>query len=298
MGDDNFTTSPPSEDSDNESDKTTVGFTTPVDSNGREFNPYTGSLEPQDGRCRALVTNWAARYGKKRYCTRLPEKTFIDDGSDRCKKHKGRDNLLMRADDLLDNGLEAKTVFHFYDKIHPTKKLLALKWYEQLMERSVYDFEWNLSPITIDFSDADDSLPTPTDERVEVDIQYATEYKDAATSLLLAATSKMKMLDVDSTLVLAGMERDTYEDSELDYESGDWNTLEGKDEHHLNLPNDRLIRTHGDLLEYGGVGIEDESEQRDESAETIIEVYENAGSKDDVDPEALHDDASLDLPVG
>lgn len=272
-------------------------FTLPEDHRGNTFNPWAGSSTPTDDRCRALLTDWQYRYGRPRYCTGMPEKTFIEDGSDRCRMHKGRDGLHMRANELLDNGLEAKTVFHFYDKIHPTKKLLALKWYEGLMGESVYDFAWNLTPIEIDFSDADDNLPTPTDERVEVDIQYATEHKDAATSLLLAATSKMKILDVDSTLVMMGMERDVYEDTELDYETGEWNTLTGKDEHHLNLPHDRLIRTHGDLLEYGGVGVEDETDTTDDAPEQVIEVYGSPDAEDPIPPEQLNDESSLDLPV-
>lgn len=275
------------------------GWTKPVDSRGNEFNPFAGSSEPVEGRCKAVLTDWRARYGRPRFCTGMPEHTFVEGGSDRCRMHTGRDGLFMRAKDVLETGLHAQTVFHFYDKIHPTKKVLALAWYDDLVQQSVFDFDTEMQTIEVDFSKGNDSLPTPPyvddDSTLELNVPFATQNGDQCASLMMAATHTLKMLDVDSTLVMMGMENETATDSELDYETGEWNELTEFTEHHLNLPYDRLIRTKKDLLEAGGVGVEEDTEP-EQVADTHIEVYGDPSATEPL-PETIEDEESLNIPV-
>lgn len=56
------------------------------------YNP-NGGAQSRDaalaaGRCAALLPHWKERYGEPRFCTRLPEAVFVQNGSKRCYEHK------------------------------------------------------------------------------------------------------------------------------------------------------------------------------------------------------------------
>lgn len=274
----------------------------PIDTNGIPFNPHAGSSEPVDGRCNALLRNWRDRYGSKRYCTKLPLKKFEDDVDHGfCKTHRQAADLRMQAGELFEHGLEAKTLYHLYDRIDEWKRVFAYATYDQLLDESIFDFNPDYETREFDFSDADDSTPIPpgVDDSgiLELEVPYATQYGDAAMALWVAAMMRVQQLNVQEIIVRNDMQSKSVEHADLVAPEGAQPyhmTIEEWSEHHLNLPFDRLLRSRDRLLERGGVGVEDEDDV-DESGVTM-QFFNDPLDKDGVEPQSLEGDM-MDIPV-
>lgn len=242
----------------------------PYDSNWRLYNPYQGSQSPTEGRCNALLSSWKDRYGAPRYCTRLPEHEFIDDGSEFCKVHKSRDALMKRARDLFEHGLHSKTVRHVFDKLDAWQKVTVLGWWESYIDESVYDFgiEWSETTVSDSAAVDDNDGPVTTEgtydaleveldeETVTVGVPVPQEHETRCFALFRAAVMDMKAGLADRVLLdtedgTTAMEREqtvsvTDEGQEITDEA----------EHHLNLPVSRLDKDRTDVLAFGGVPVD------------------------------------------
>ncbi len=242
----------------------------PRDSNDRRYNPYQGSRTPADGRCGAPLSAWSDRYGEVRYCTALPESTFVDDGSDYCRNHKQREGLMKRASELLEYGLYSTVITNVFEQLAGWQKVLVLGFYDSYLQESTIDFdeqivgydvtldgdEWSM-PIDVPEStvDSDDDgndvvevgLPVPSKHGVRAYALYRAAIKDV--QVTLAETAVMPD-DEDGTTAL--------ETSTLVESDGEFRTT--FEEHHLNLPIDRVDRSRSELLEFGGVPIESDDD--------------------------------------
>lgn len=278
----------------------------PFDSNGNEYEEDAGSTSPVDDRCSALLTNWRERYDEKRYCTRLPMSTFVDDvDHEFCKVHCQRADLRMQARELFEHGLHSKSVAHFYDKLSPFKKTLGWAFYDSLLHESTYEFAPEYSERSFDFSGEDETVTPPMvddDEMLTIDVPSPTQNHDPSSSLWLAAMIRVMQLRVQAIIAENDLQSKELADSTYIMPSEDnpnveegWRELEQWSEHHLNLPFDRLIRSHDDLLERGGVGVEDVEDEA--QPDTEIRIFNDPTDTEGVDPETLLDEDSADIPI-
>lgn len=274
-----------------------------VDSNGRGFDPDAGSTEPIDGRCNALLRNWKERYGEKRYCGRIvPTRAGDEELENRqfCSVHKDRKHLRMHASDVLESGLHTKTIHHLYDKIPPYERVFAYGLYDQLLDASVFSFETEYIEKDFDFSEVDDDLtPEAADEDgiLTLEVPNPAANQDRAISLWLASIDRIKMLRSNALLKEKDMRTKTTEHAQLTKPTESdptqtFETIEQWTEHYLNLPYSRLVRDIQELLEYGGVGVEDEEEAADV---TVEYYYDDPLSTDPVEPESL--EGEPEIPV-
>jgi len=236
-----------------------------ADSNGREYNPYSGSKTPSDGRCNALLTNWEERYGDPRYCTQLPMETFVEDGSEFCSTHRGRDGLMERASELLTHGLYAKTIHHVFEKLSPWQQLTVLGWYDDYVQESTYAFDESLETQYIDFSDFGGEMPleveTHLDEnsQLPVDVPVPTDHAARCFALFRAAVMDIKAGLADRALLETEDGTTAMEREQVVSVTDEGYEITDEAEHHLNLPLSRIDKDKDELLAFGGVPIDSDS---------------------------------------
>jgi hypothetical protein len=236
----------------------------PIDSNGRRYNPYQGSVSQTEGRCSAVLTNWDDRYGEPRYCMGLPAKKFPGSDSDFCHNHKHRETneaLMERARDAFTHGLFSKSIKHVFDKLPPWQQLSALGRYDAYIAESQYSFDAELQDHTIDFSDFDGTLPIEIaaecdDEEVTVGVPIPSEYENRAYALYRVAISDVKSGLAERSILdstdAGAMETERVID--VDPETG--RQVTDIEEHHLNLSLSRLDKDRKELLSFGGVTVD------------------------------------------
>jgi hypothetical protein len=177
---------------------------------------------------------------------------FHDEDSDYevADSHGGQEGNLNPATHMLH--VERTKLF---ENLQAFEELLVLGWYDDLLQQSVFDFQCERREHCVDCSELDDDFSPPTDEYdyAFILVPYPTQYQVQAESLFHATLDLLKMLKLDSVLLENGMERTKVVDSLLDEDSGEWNTLEEKDEHYLCLSYDRLIRSWQESLRNGGI---------------------------------------------
>jgi len=263
-----------------------------TDSNGRDFNPYQGSVTPTDGRCNAPLSNWQERYGEPRYCMQLPEETFIDDGSQFCKMHKSREDLMERASELFTHGVYAKTIKHVFERLEPWQKLTALGWYDSYVRESTFDFEAELQEVQIDFADFDGELPLELvvrldgDEQLSIAMPVPTEHEPRCFALFRAALMDLKtglaeraVFDTDDGTAV--MEKSETLDVIEDEDGNVVDTIDIEDEHHLNVPISRIDGDKNDLLAFGGVPVDSGADVEVNTGtpdELVFDLGEDEGS--------------------
>lgn len=275
----------------------------PFDSNGNKFNEDAGSTTPTEGKCNWPLTNWRERYDEKRYCQRWPLKD-----ANCCKKHHGLakgqpKGPHVRAQELFQHGLFTKTVDHLYARLDPWQQICAWGLFEYLLDESTKEYAAEFNERTFDFSETDppaipetayDDVVIEEDDEgdpavIALDVPYPTDHGDRAVALWLAATDSVKMINVQAKIAADEMEVETTEYAEFDTatiptegggETKSWQTLEEVKEHHLNLPYSRLVRDRKELLKYGGIPIDGET---NDSMEGIVLTDFSTGV--DADPE-------------
>lgn len=274
----------------------------PLDSRGIAFNPHAGCSTPVDDRCNALLRYYMDRYGGKRYCTKLPMAKFHDDvDHEFCKTHRQAADLRMQAGELFEHGLEAKTLYHLYDRIEPWKRVFAYATYDQLLDESIFEYDVEYEVKEFDFSDADSENPVPpgVDDNgvLRLEIPFATNRGDSATSLWIASLIRVMQLNVQEIIMRNEMQAKSTQHADLVVQEGRepyYKTIEEYNEHHLNLPFDRLLRGRDRLLERGGIGIEDEDDVAEEGV--TMQFFNDPLDEDGVDPQSLNGDPA-EIPV-
>lgn len=219
------------------------------------LNPMAGSSEPQDGRCGRPLKFYGDRYGEIRYCTGLPEKTFVEDGSDFCKHHKSRQALMERAYELFEHGYFATNYINFAEKLSPAKFLFAVEMVGGLFEMSQHDFEVQEEERKIDTSDSNMieedairvALPLPTNKVVSLQ----------ANELWTAALKEVMTQNMQEAVFSDGMATKTLVESS-DMEGQITDTMYESTEHHLHLPLSRIAKDIKEHIKNGGVELDDD----------------------------------------
>lgn len=272
-----------------------------VDSNDREYNPFSGSITPSPspqkcecgscgdvGHCNAPLTNWRERYDEPRYCMRLPESKFVDDGSQFCKDHKSREAIMERASDLFETGLHVKGLVNFFNQVAPWKEVYAVAIFESLLSDSTYNFETTDRPYTVDFSDTDE-IPIDLkeklddDDTIEMAVPVPSNHFHRWTPLWNASADTIKKININETLMTEGLEGESLAAHGTD-DSGQIVDTETEDvEHHLNLPYSRLVKDHKAHLKQGGVPIENDSDVEVNLGGTPELIMDLTGKSEDPD---------------
>lgn len=236
-----------------------------TDDIGRQYRPFTGSLEPIEGRCNVPLTRYEDRYPRIRYCS---QKLSWNSDSPFCHVHRPREELMETAQDALKTGLFTKTYDHLYGKLDPYKRLLTHALWSSLMSESVYQFDTTSREETFDFSESDQPVPPEADADgvVSVTAEYPTERVDRGLALWGAACDTLKALTVQPHLMAdddapAMGQMEATEALPVNEDDGGtyFITYDEVSEHPLNLAYSRLIRDREELLEYGGVTVDDAS---------------------------------------
>jgi hypothetical protein len=218
------------------------------------LNPMAGSSAPQSGRCGEPLKFYNDRYGEIRYCTAMPESTFIEDGSDYCRNHKSREALMERAHELFKHGYFATNYVNFAEKLDAAKFLFAVEMVGGLFELSRHDFDIEEETRTIDATESnliveesvDVSLPVPSNDTLSF---HANELWTAALKQVMAQNMQEAVFE-------EGMATKTLTDS-ADMEGQITDTHYESTEHHLHLPISRVAKDIKEHLKNGGVAIDD-----------------------------------------
>lgn len=218
------------------------------------LDPMAGSSEPQSGRCGEPLKFYNDRYGEIRYCTAMPESTFVDDGSDYCRHHKSREALMERAHELFKHGYFATNYVNFAEKLDAAKFLFAVEMVGGLFELSRHDFDVQEAERTIDASDSDlieedavtVALPVPSNDTLSF---HANE-------LWTAALKEVMAQNMQEAVFEEGMATKTLTES-ADMEGQITDTHYESTEHHLHLPISRVASDIKNHLKNGGVAIDD-----------------------------------------
>ena len=219
-----------------------------------EVKPMRGSAEPRDDRCGWPVRYYMERYGQKRYCTVMPESTFIDGGSDFCRIHKQADDLMEHHQELFKHGYFATNYVNFSKHLPPHKFLFAVEMVGGLFELSDHDFDVAEDTRTLDATDVE----MIQEDAVEVTLPIPTNtmLTTQANELWAAALKEVMQQNMQEVIFQEGMQKQTLTASE-GMEGQITDTHYESTEHHLHLPLSRVgkdIKTH---LENGGVVLDD-----------------------------------------
>ncbi|MFH5799794.1 hypothetical protein [Haladaptatus sp. CMAA 1911] len=209
----------------------------------------------------------------------------------------------MRARELQATGIHCKTVFHAFDGFDPLMRMLAYSKFDNLLDESIYNFDPNYYVKYLDFSDHEGRYIVAEyldDEGVlHLDVPHPTQNTHRAIKgLWEAAVNAVISLNVQSKLAKCDLEKEIVSDSELIFDDDrdhEWAELTEMTEHHLNLPYDRLVRQHSDLLELGGVGVNEASV--DENPDEVVEIYSSPLDEDGIDPEAFVDEPEVPIDI-
>lgn len=224
------------------------------------LDPMRGSSEPQDGRCGAVVKYTMDRYGQTRYCTGMPESTFVDNGSDFCRLHKSHEALMERAQELFKHGHFATNYINFVKHLSASKFLFAVEMVGGLFEMSQHDFEVEKESRTIDTSDS--NLIEEDAVEVELPIPTKTTLSLQADQLWNAALAEVEMNNMREAVFEDAAKHRMGEKETIaqtaDMEGKITDTKYESVEHHLHLPISRLTTDIKKHLKNGGVTLEDD----------------------------------------
>lgn len=220
-----------------------------------KLDPMRGSSEPQDGRCGAVVKFTMERYGETRYCTAMPESTFVEDGSDFCRQHKSREALMERAQELFKHGHFATNYVNFVKHLSASKFLFAVEMVGGLFEMSQHDFDVEEETRVIDTAESE----LIEEDAVEVDLPIPTKTSLSlqADQLWNAALAEVEMNNMREVVFQEGHTKDKIAKT-ADMEGKITDTKYESVEHHLHLPISRLTTDIKKYLKNGGVALDDD----------------------------------------
>ena len=226
-----------------------------------EFRFNAGASEPKTRDelgytpCNAVLKYTLMRYGERRYCTGMATSNFsdvTDKESDRCKHHRGRDNIMDLHEDNTKVGAFARSYTSMYGRLSAHEQVIAIEMFRNLLDESRYDFEQD------EVDEVIEDAHWMEDDTAVVDFPVPTEHVTRGKYLWIAAIQ---------TLQMEGIQEQIFEDAISEgnapgerevvvtvTDSGD--VITDMDEHHLNLPISRMIKDHKNLLRMGGVDIE------------------------------------------
>jgi hypothetical protein len=282
------------------------------DHNWYPYDPFGGNLEPitreELGACNAPMQDWRNRYPEVRFCGRP---TNMKGGEyDYCSLHKGRKEVTQTAEEAVQTGLYVQSVDHLYEKLSPWKKLIGWGTFESLMGESAHTFAPEYEERTLDFSDEPFQPDGVDDDGVfEVKFGYPTDHVQRALALYVAAMKTVTMITVQPKVMHEDREAGegmmeergvqhaqlTAPPSEHDSSPQQFETIEGWEEHHLNLPLSRVISDQPKLLEMGGVSTDPTAESNDnvDADDIVLELQADVDGVDTVeggtDPNAFED---------
>jgi hypothetical protein len=219
------------------------------------LDPLRGSDEPVEGRCGAVCKFTMERYGQTRYCTAMPESTFVDNGSEFCRNHKSREALMERAYELFEHGYFAQNYVNFAQKLDAAKFLFAVEMVGGLFEMSTHEFELHEERRNIDTSNSN----LINEDSVAVDLPLPTQKTLAfqANELWTAALKEVMTQNMQEAIFTDGMATETISQT-ADMEGKITDTKTESVEHHLHLPLSRVAKDIKNHLENGGVTIDDD----------------------------------------
>jgi len=262
-----------------------------------KVKPMRGSATPQEGRCGeagGVVWHTIERYGQVRYCTALPENTFIDDGSDFCKNHKGMDGLMKQHQELFRHGYFASSYINFVDKLPPAKFLFAVEMVGGLFELSEHNFDIKEVNRTINTEDAD--LIQEDAVEVTLPIPQNTTVALAANELWVAALKEVMVQNMNEAVFEDGVSQTTTS-ATADTDGVITDTIEEKQEHHLHLPLSRLAKDIKEHLKNGGVDADNDDGvitfQKNEYTTSVGPADDDVETDDDV-AQGFHEMVSED----
>lgn len=248
-----------------------------------QVKPMRGSDEPVEDRCGWPVKYHMERYGQVRYCTMMPEKTFVDDGSDYCRHHKAAEQLMERAHELFKHGYFATNYINFAEKLDAAKFLFAVEMVGGLFEMSDHEFDLTTEERIIDASES--QLIDQDNVGVELPIPQNDSLSVQANELWTAALKEVMQQNMQEAIFTEGMEKATVEATE-GMEGQITDTLYGADEHHLHLPLSRVAKDIKEHLKNGGVSLDDD--------DGGIVTFQRNDYTLDVEPEEIESDATED----
>jgi hypothetical protein len=264
-----------------------------------EYDTDAGSKEPVTEEemgyipCNAVLKFTFERYGERRYCTAMAEENFIEDGSTFCKNHKGRENLMERHADQMKTGAYSKSHSHAFQNMEPHEAVLANDMYKSLLEESKYSWDEEVVELRVDASNSD--FGGPEVDTIVMDHPVPTnEHKIRAKALWFAALDFVIMENIREEQFRVAMEEDlAVGEAEYEKETESGRIIKVKDEHHLNLPLSRIQKDYKEHMKFGGVAMDDDSEQASMGArEWVVKVEPD---EETPAPEAQrHDTSPLD----
>lgn len=219
-----------------------------------KIKPMAGSSTPQDGRCGWVLRYTMDRYGETRYCTRLPECKFVDDGSKYCRTHKSAEALMEHAEELFKHGYFATNYINFVEKLSTPKFLFAVEMVGGLFKMSEHDFDVVEETRTLDTSDSELISEDAID--VGLPIPRADNLSLQSNELWMATLKEVMQQNMQEAIFNDGVSKQTLAQS-ADMEGQITDTLYESTEHHLLLPISRLPGDIKDHLKNGGVAIDD-----------------------------------------
>lgn len=215
-----------------------------------------GMAKPQDERCNAVLVYTQDRYGETRYCGKLPEATFIEDGSqDHCKTHKSRDSLMERAHELFEHGYFATNYVNFVQKLPADKFIFAVEMFRGLIEQSTHEFDIANEVRVVDTSES--AIIAEDEVAVGLAMPKNEKFAFQANELWTAALKEVQVQNMQEAVFEEGMAKRTLADS-ADMEGSITDTVYEQTEHHLHLPISRLAKDIKEHLKNGGVAVDDD----------------------------------------
>jgi hypothetical protein len=252
-----------------------------------EYDVDAGSTHPVDPDhyipCNAVLRHTWSRYDERRYCTAMAVENFKpEEGSQFCRQHKGRENLMELHEDNFKTGATVQNKDRIFKLMEVPKKVLANDMYRSLLGESKYDFETEMTELNIDIEDTDVGGEADT---LIVDHPVPTEKRVRAKALWFAALDFMVMENIREEQFKTAIDENVAVGERMKTitvtEQG--REIEDVDEHHLNLALSRIQSDYSDHVAFGGVTIEGEEQSSTMSErEWVIEVH-----NDDDGPDAM-----------
>ncbi|UBF23155.1 hypothetical protein M1M34_gp004 [Haloarcula tailed virus 2] len=257
-----------------------------------DYDADAGSVEPMEDRCQAVLVHTFERYGEKRYCTRLPESCFIDDGSDFCKTHKSREKLMDQQKENFKTGAFVKSYTSLFGYLDPHKRIVVIELFGELLQDSMYDFEVEYITESIDLSNVD----WADTDSVNVNFPLPTQNRQRAKYLWVAALEGIKMEAIEYKIFEDAFSAAEYglAEREITVTANEFGQVTDAGEHHLNLPLSRVIKDHKDLMKLGGVN-PDIMGENDEGEVVMREWVLDVEPDDKPEPESASSNSADDV---
>jgi hypothetical protein len=274
-----------------------------------EYNTDAGSTYPVEADkvgyepCNAVLKYTWDRYGERRYCTGMASSNFQEDGSQFCKHHRSREELMKQHEKQLTTGAHASSHEHTFQYMPLHKQLIANDLFKSLLSESTYDFDTN----NVSFEVAADDSDIVADEvdTVVIDHPVPQEYQQRGKALWFAALDFVTMESIREEQFRVAAEEDHEgrslaigETTQVVSVTDDGQEITDTAEHHLNLPLSRIQKDYKEHMKFGGVEYDADDDSGSMTSREWVAVVEP--DETDPQPEAIEGDttpmADIDMP--